>query len=104
MRHTNYSSWKQRYDNYIAFSPYWEQVKAAVRQRADNRCEECGKGGYAIHHYHYRSLYHELDDLDSVALLCRNCHYGHHAGWKEADEGDNLTMAQLLEKLRTWQR
>ncbi|MEG0725980.1 MAG: HNH endonuclease, partial [Mucinivorans sp.] len=63
---------------------YWEEVKRAIRMRDNYRCTVCGReGGYEVHHLTYyvnkQSIVgHELDHLECLTLLCRNCHAKAH--------------------------
>ena len=53
---------------------HWARVRAHVKGRSDGQCERCGADMDAVHHLHYRSLWHELDDTKCVLGVCADCH------------------------------
>ena len=63
----------------IYYTPEWDALRTAARQRAGWRCERCGGYGREVHH---RIPLHAggpaLPDLDGVVVLCRECHEGAH--------------------------
>lgn len=65
-------------------NPYWEQVKRAVRIRDNHQCQRCGKTySLEVHHIRYvvngqRIVGNELNHLDSLILLCEDCHQKEH--------------------------
>lgn len=76
---------------------YWREVRRAVARRAKYRCERCdqqiGMRGDG-HHLSYWALYREMEDLDSVQYLCRDCHDYVH-GHSDVDPCVAPTQAQL---------
>lgn len=69
-----------KYLSSLKNNPYWEQVKRAIRMRDGYTCTRCGKeGGYEVHHLTYYKngvsiCGRELEHLECLTLLCRNCH------------------------------
>ena len=65
-----------------------ELRKQAV-ERADGKCEQCGKGNipkknYHLHHDTYIRLGNEK--LEDVRMLCRGCHFSWHNKHKNTDD------------------
>jgi 5-methylcytosine-specific restriction endonuclease McrA len=66
------------YHEYLK-SEDWAWVKEQCRKR-DKGCQKCGKTyhpglSFDVHHKHYRYVGQgDLYELESVVLLCRDCH------------------------------
>ena len=59
---------------------FMEESYKVVKERANGKCELCGKAGTDIHHLAGRSplkIYHLPEFL---VYLCRNCHRRFHGG------------------------
>jgi 5-methylcytosine-specific restriction endonuclease McrA len=72
---------KALYTKYINSSA-WNQSTArlACIERAQGRCEVCGRKGKHVHHITYQRIGAELPtDLQYVCLVC---HEGLHTKWK----------------------
>jgi len=68
---------KSKYYDYLV-SPEWQKVRDAVHKR-DVVCINCSKDKHLqVHHKNYRYFKDELNHLDSVVLLCGNCHQRVH--------------------------
>lgn len=85
------SKHNDKYDWYIANSPYWQEVTVMVCLRAMGTCEYpgCNRPGKDTHHLRYEGvLYHELegDNLKLLRLYCRRHHRLAHPGWTDADD------------------
>jgi len=51
----------------------WQAIRGVILQRANYRCEACGKPwGLQVHHRTYARLGNE--SLDDLICLCRECH------------------------------
>lgn len=65
----------------------WKEAVKAVWQRADARCERCGKdhresgmrGTFAVHHIVSFAVPESRCDPDNLILLCRSCHLFIHS-------------------------
>lgn len=65
---------KQTYDEFLK-SPYWRKVRIVVLKRDNNSCRSCGSSeDLHIHHLTYKHHLKELDNLDDLITLCKNCH------------------------------
>jgi hypothetical protein len=54
-----------------------KRVYGAIRKRADDRCERCGRiGAYVAHHLHYRTKSRERPE--DLLLVCEKCHDALH--------------------------
>jgi 5-methylcytosine-specific restriction endonuclease McrA len=61
-------------------SPYWQIVRAKVLERDKNTCQECGSTRRVVpHHYHYAYKGRELEHLDCLITLCKDCHTKKHS-------------------------
>lgn len=61
---------------HLYHSSKWQRTKDLVIQRANGRCERCGKmiiGRFAVHHTALASE-SNFYDTDILQLLCFNCH------------------------------
>lgn len=77
---------------------HWDKVKKVVRERAKNKCQLCGttKGQMNVHHNNYEHRGEELDHLEDVILLCRDCHSMYHnRNRPRMNESKALAMAFL---------
>lgn len=59
--------------------PRWKQKAERVKQRADNKCQDCGAGGpLDTHHCYYMAFRHAFEPweypLSAFRALCRKCH------------------------------
>lgn len=66
---------------YQAFldTPYWKAVSGWVKHRAKGRCQMCGKKGeIAVHHRTYMHHGDEVNHLEDLICLCRECHAKFH--------------------------
>ena len=57
-------------------SERWKRKASAIRHRDNYTCQDCGMGGYEVHHKTYVRLGYELA-IDLVTL-CRSCHQARH--------------------------
>ena len=63
---------KEKYAAYLC-SPEWGQKRAAVHQRAGDKCERCKMLPIAaVHHLTYLRRYNE--DLEDLQAICQPCH------------------------------
>ena len=73
-------------------SARWDRVRRSELERADYRCESCGRpGALEVHH---KTPLHKGGDpwaASNLQVLCRGCHLRHHkrplspaeAAWRE---------------------
>lgn len=60
-------------------TPYWQEVREAVRARDGGKCKLCGVvGPFDVHHVVYTNRGDELNHLHELATLCRECHLSVH--------------------------
>lgn len=63
-------------------TPVWKYISSIVKLLAKYTCAECGKRYHpiclAVHHKTYEHLGSELDHLDDLVVLCRDCHMKTH--------------------------
>jgi 5-methylcytosine-specific restriction endonuclease McrA len=75
-RLTAYPLGSMPYREYL-LSSEWLAKRREVFQRANFRCEKCGKGGWLqVHHLTYERRGYEL--LEDLMALCADCHAGMH--------------------------
>lgn len=67
---------KQEYQDYLK-SEQWKDLRAQVYQRAQSKCELCGRTAAAIHHIKYPKNYSE-DSLGNLVAVCKRCHMKLH--------------------------
>jgi len=62
---------------------YWKKVRAKVLERDGNKCIIC-KGTYIlqVHHDSYKHHGDEMNHLEDLMTLCKNCHKEHHYAQK----------------------
>ena len=69
---------KMPYQKFLA-SAYWEIVKRVMRRHHEGRCQICGATKKLdVHHKTYRHHGLELQFLDDLMLVCRDCHQKIH--------------------------
>lgn len=62
---------KALYQGYLK-TDHWRQRRELALERAERRCQECGKGGpLEVHHLTYARLFQERDE--DLLVLCRDC-------------------------------
>jgi hypothetical protein len=68
-------AWPRWYRGTYLGTEHWHRVQKHVYARSGGRCERCKKNDMDhVHHNHYYSLWHELEDPTSVKGLCADCH------------------------------
>jgi hypothetical protein len=66
---------------------YWKEVRKAVYARDGGKCTNCGSPfNLHVHHESYAHAHDELEHLEDVVLLCRNCHNKMHTKQVKAQE------------------
>jgi len=74
--------WWDRYRAYLK-SEEWRWVRSECIKR-DRACVKCSAPykpghGFQVHHKNYRSIFEaNHEELDSVCLVCRSCHFMIH--------------------------
>ena len=62
------------YEDHID-SPEWRKVRKKVLERDGHRCTVCGKNiNLHVHHLSYKHLGYEMEFMDDLTTLCRDCH------------------------------
>lgn len=75
---------QQRYAEHLA-SDYWQQVSAAVKDRAGHRCQVCNSPhDLQAHHRTYTNRGREMEHLNDLICLCRRCHGVFHGRLRES--------------------
>lgn len=65
---------KQSYNEFLK-SAYWKKVRLLVLKRDNNHCRSCGSSiNLHIHHLTYEHHLKELNNLDDLITLCKECH------------------------------
>ena len=78
----NREQWREWYEGSYLNTDHWHKVKQVVYADATG----AGVSGATsttsttVHHLHYFSLWHELDDPTSVTGVCADCHKFLRAG------------------------
>lgn len=66
------------YDDFL-LTPYWKAIAEKVRYRAKHKCQLCnGTEGLSVHHSTYEHHGDELNHLEDLICLCRDCHEKFH--------------------------
>lgn len=69
---------KQTYEEFLK-SPYWRKIRILILKRDNNSCRSCGSSEELhIHHLTYEHHLKELDNLDDLITLCKQCHNDIH--------------------------
>lgn len=68
----NKNAMKVKYQEYLD-SPEWKRLRAKARERADNKCEMCGRSPDHVHHVRYPKNLKE-DVLENLVVVCERCH------------------------------
>ena len=70
-------------------SPVWKYISSIIKLLKNYTCENCEKrfnpAHLVVHHCSYAHLGSEINHLDEVAVLCRDCHMKVH-GIRRDDE------------------
>lgn len=85
---------------------WWNTAKALAIERANHKCEKCGKRGYLeVHHKEKLGKYEGRHNSpknrqDNLIALCRNCHEeAHHQKIRNLREANRLQSVMKLEAL-----
>lgn len=91
---------KLRYHAHLQ-SAYFAEVRRQVWKRDKAECRHCGRNLYGkeghVHHVSYKWLFHELDNLGSLLLLCPECHRRCHP-----EKTGTMSLADFFEYLSNW--
>lgn len=71
-----HATFRERYRAYLD-SPAWEHKRRLVYERAEGRCERCGRDcsgiAWHVHHLNYRRVFRErLEDLELLDHFCHS--------------------------------
>lgn len=72
----NFLNYMLQYHEQIR-DPRWKKLADTIRDRAENKCESCGRTGVPLHIHH---LYYVPEMLaweyeeESLKAVCRHCH------------------------------
>lgn len=94
------SEWWTRYRQYLK-SDEWQWVRNECIRR-DKKCCSCGKSyekGFEVHHMTYRHVGEgDINELESVCLLCRACHFqAHNPGGETYIQMIERRLREMLE-------
>jgi len=67
---------KNDYNKYIN-SESWKRLKSSALERANGKCQFCGKPASEIHHKKYPKVFSD-DKLDNLVACCKKCHSLQH--------------------------
>lgn len=91
-RETKMTDSQKRYQEHLS-GDYWRKVSAAVKKRADYRCQVCNsQHDLEAHHRSYEHRGNELEHLSDLTCLCRRCHGIFH-------KGDAQPAPQVVERI-----
>jgi 5-methylcytosine-specific restriction endonuclease McrA len=62
------------YRNEYLKSDEWKSLREDFLNTRDGNCEKCSKPASDVHHMEYKFLSTPSDQMNSLMLLCRNCH------------------------------
>lgn len=69
-----------RHQQRAQYPPDWDTLRRTVYQRAERRCQNCGKGDVELHAHHIVPLsVGGTNELSNLACLCRDCHRRIHS-------------------------
>jgi len=98
------SSQKQRYCDYLK-SAKWKSIRQKIIKRDDSTCTSCGIraskdfqiNNFEIHHINYKHIFKEEENLESLRLVCKNCHQkitkAQQRGRKKANLKKGITVS-----------
>ena len=90
---------REEYKTYLR-SEQWRNLKASAIERADYKCELCGKPYKSVHHVKYPKRY-EDDHIDNLVVICDQCHTKLHGIREEDTAGKEKAEAMHVNKLPT---
>ena len=69
---------KEWYHTVYLQSDHWKKTRKTALQRADYKCQLCGRRNLKlnVHHNNYENLEHE--HMSDLIVLCDDCHTIHH--------------------------
>lgn len=85
---TDYSKLDKGDGSYSSFihSEYWHLVRLQVLRRDRYKCKYCGTTKKLhVHHLTYKHFKNEMEHLDELITLCKDCHHLVHE-YKEFDD------------------
>ncbi len=94
-------AWWEAYRKYLT-TDEWDWVRRQTIKR-DKKCVKCGAAykpgaGFQVHHRHYRHVGEgDINELESVELNCRACHWMTHnpgKSWMQKIEDDLRDMLE----------
>jgi 5-methylcytosine-specific restriction endonuclease McrA len=74
-----------KYSEYLQ-SPQWFEIRNVVFERDNHQCQnkKCKKEtNLVVHHLRYKNKYNEMEHLEDLKTLCRECHEELHAKRKQ---------------------
>jgi hypothetical protein len=77
-------AYPKNYRKYLR-SPEWREISKAVKERDNNKCQECeATKKLHVHHTTYDHIFDEWDHMHELVTLCSDCHDIKHGIQKEA--------------------
>lgn len=85
---------------YSARGKKWDMFRLAMKKRADNLCERCGRAGrLEVHHITPVSKGGAMYHPDNVIVICRACHFDEHRNDKPAQNPVRRLWWKMIETL-----
>ena len=79
------NSISEEYKRYLQ-SDAWQSVRAEVIKRDNAQCKICGsKEDLQVHHICSKYRFNEKNHIETLMLLCNNCHETIHKYFKACD-------------------
>lgn len=67
------------YYNEFLSSEYWQEVRNKMLLLHNNKCQYCGSSKMLqVHHFSYNNHGDELNHIEDLRLLCKDCHRKMH--------------------------
>lgn len=64
----------KKYHSYL-LTPKWRTISQTVIKRDGNKCTKCGSTKILhAHHKTYKNIFNELNHLEDLITLCKECH------------------------------
>lgn len=94
-----------RPENRDRYPDDWKDIRSAILERSEHKCEWCGVDNYDLHPVtgskvvltiaHVHDPDPENCDPENLAALCQKCHLGHDRPYHLAMKGHNRLCREL---------